>query len=145
MENKYVFRESVGYLTSTISRKLKHKLIEKFNATGLNATPEQWRLLVLIYNEGEMYQSQLADIQQKDRAGIKRLVDHLIKNGLVSRKASNHDARTNIIALTPEGQHVVSVFNEASRETVTQALSCFSASEAEHLKLSLNKLLDHLN
>ncbi|WP_347375084.1 MarR family transcriptional regulator [Aequorivita sp. Q41] len=141
---KYVFTDSVGYLTTTISRILQQKLHARFKYTGLNTTPEQWRLLVLISNEGEMNQSRLAELQHKDRAAIKRLIDHLEVKKLVTRKAGQ-DSRAYIITLTQKGKEVVQVFNKASKETVKEALSCFTETEAKKLNLLLNKLLNNIS
>ncbi|WP_458626807.1 MarR family winged helix-turn-helix transcriptional regulator [Winogradskyella sp. PC D3.3] len=141
---KFVFTDSVGYLTTTISRILQQKLQARFKNTGLNTTPEQWRLLVLISNEGEMNQSRLAELQHKDRAAIKRLIDHLEVKKLVIRK-SGQDSRSYIITLTQEGKKVVQVFNKASKETVKEALSCFTETEAKKLNLLLNKLLNNIS
>lgn len=144
MSKKYVFTDSVGYLTTTISRILQQKLLARFQQTGLNTTPEQWRLLVLISNEGEMNQSRLAELQHKDRAAIKRLLDHLEAQQLVIRK-SGQDSRANLIALTEKGQKVVAIFNKASKETVSEALNCFTKAEAKTLNQLLNKLLDNIS
>ncbi|CDF79492.1 transcriptional regulator, MarR family [Formosa agariphila KMM 3901] len=141
---KYVFTDSVGFLTTTISRILQQKLQARFKNTRLNTTPEQWRLLVLISNEGEMNQSQLAELQHKNRAAIKRLIDHLENKKLVTRN-SGKDSRSYTISLTQEGKHVVQVFNKASHETVKEALSCFSEAEAKDLNKLLNKLLNNIN
>ena len=141
---KYVFTDSVGYLTTTISRILQQKLQARFKKTGHNTTPEQWRLLVLISNEGEMNQSRLAELQHKDRAAIKRLIDHLEVKKLVIRK-SGQDSRSYIITLTQEGKEVVQIFNKASKETVKEALSCFTETESKELNLLLNKLLNNIS
>lgn len=144
MPDKYKFNDSVGYLTTTVSRKLQQRLLASFTSTGLNVTPDQWRVLVVIFNEGEMYQSQLAASQKKDRAGVKRLVDHLESKGLVLRKPSGNDARTNIVALTEEGLRVVQILNNESYKTLGEALSCFDESEVVVLRSYLNKLLENI-
>ncbi|MGR7814570.1 MarR family winged helix-turn-helix transcriptional regulator [Lacinutrix undariae] len=144
MAKKYIFTDSVGYLTTTISRILQQKLQGRFNTLDLNTTPEQWRLLVLISNEGEMNQSQIAKLQHKDRAATKRMLDNLENKQLVIRK-SGVDARSNTIALTKDGEHVVQVFKEASKQTVSEALSCFTETEAQTLNQLLNKLLKNID
>ena len=141
---KYIFKDSVGYLTTTISRILQQKLQAKFKNTGLNATPEQWRLLVVLSNEGAMNQSQLAELQHKDRAAIKRLIDHLEAKNLVIRK-SGKDSRSNLISLTEKGKEVVEVFTKASKETVKEAQSCLTPEEAQQLNTLLNKLLENIS
>jgi len=144
MAKKYIFTDSVGYLTTTISRILQQKLQGRFNALDLNTTPEQWRLLVLISNEGEMNQSQLAKLQHKDRAAIKRMLDSLETKKLIIRK-SGLDARSNRVALTKAGEHIVDVFKEGSKQTVSEALSCFTEAEAQTLNQLLNKLLQNID
>ncbi|WP_162497581.1 MarR family winged helix-turn-helix transcriptional regulator [Aureibaculum marinum] len=139
-----MFTDSVGYLTTTISRILKQKLQARFNKIGVNITPEQWRLLVLIANEEEMNQSRLAELQHKDRAAIKRLIDHLEAKKLVCRK-SGLDSRAYIISLSQEGKKVVQIFTNASKETVNEALSCFTYDEKKTLNLLLNKLLKNIS
>ncbi len=140
---KYIFTDSVGYLTTTISRILQQKLQARFNQTELNTTPEQWRLLVLISNEKEMNQSQLAKLQYKDRAAIKRMLDNLEIKNLIVRK-TGIDSRSNIIALTEAGENVVKVFKKSSKDTIAEAMSCFTQEEAKTLNLLLNRLLENI-
>lgn len=143
-QEKYMFNDSIGYLTGTIHWKLHKRLIARFNESGLNVTPKQWGTLVTIFNGGEMYQSQLAECQKKDRAGIKRLVDHLENKGLVTREPSAHDTRANIVKLTDEGSTVVEKLNDIAKTSIKDALTGFSDTEETILKVLLNKLLDNL-
>lgn len=139
-----MLHDSLGYLTGTIHWKFHKRLVARFNDSGLNVTPDQWGILVTIFNDGEMYQSQLAECQKKDRAGIKRLVDHLHNKGLVTREPSAHDTRANIVKLTDEGKRVVEVLNDIAKISIKEGLKGFSESEITILKMLLNKLLDNL-
>ena len=67
-KNKFIQEESLGYLLDVAHRKLHRKLIDTFNGSGYNVTPDQWEILVSLHNDGEQYQSQIALSQKKDRA-----------------------------------------------------------------------------
>lgn len=140
-DQKYNLNDSLGYLTGVAHWKLHKKLISKFNMSGIDVTPDQWLILISLLNDGEMYQSQLAICHQKDRSGIKRLVDHLANKGLVNRLSSGTDTRTNIIKLTDKGNELVQVLNGLARESLAEALQGFSESEIILLKRLLNDLI----
>jgi len=138
---KYILNDSLGYLTGVAHWKLHKKLISRFNMSGYDVTPDQWLVLISLLNDGEMYQSQLAICHQKDRAGIKRLVDHLVNKGLVHRSSFGADTRKNIINLTDKGNEIVQILNGLAKESLGEALRGFSESEIMLLKRLLNDLI----
>lgn len=141
---KYILSDSLGHLLRVAHWKLHQKLIGKFEKTGINITPDQWNVLVSLANEGDAYQSQLATWLHRDRAGIKRLVDHLVTKGLVTRKTSDTDTRTNIISLTEQGKGAVLVLNGLARETLVEAQAGFDEQNLLLLKQLLRDLIGHL-
>lgn len=145
MDNeKYILRDSLGYLIGVSHWKLYKKMASKFSKADYDVTPDQWRVLVSLLNDGEMYQSQLALHHKKDRAGIKRLVDHLERKGLVGRMPSDDDTRMNIIKLTKEGNETVHHLNLLAKESIAESFNDFSESEVIMLKRLLTKLIDHI-
>ncbi len=143
-ENKFIQEESLGYLINVAHRKLHKKLIDAFNSTGYGVTPVQWEILVSLHTDGEQYQSQMALSLKKDRASIKRLVDHLLNKGLINRTASDNDERTNVISLTDEGITVVENLNAIATQILDEVKSCFTEAEIVLLKRLLNLLIENL-
>lgn len=95
-------------------------------------------------NDGEKYQSQLAECQRKDKTGIKRLVDQLYNKGLITRSASETDERTTIKTLTDEGRDMDRNLNSLAMHILAEAVIGFTDAEVILLKILLNNLIDNL-
>ena len=89
----------------TVELHLTGYKIKRYIATMLKQhkvplTPEQFMLIDLLWNQGEMSQQQLADQLQKDKNSVTILVDALEQKGLIVRKQNANDRRSNTIILT---------------------------------------------
>lgn len=84
--------------------KLKQFLAAMFKKSGLPLTPEQFMLIDLLWNQGEMSQQELADQLQKDKNSVTKLVDAIERKGLVLRKQNERDRRSNTIVLTQKAE-----------------------------------------
>ena len=67
---------------------------------GVPLTPEQFMLIDLLWNEGEMTQQQLANQLKKDKNSVTMLVDAIESKGLVVRRQNTLDRRSNTVVLT---------------------------------------------
>lgn len=143
--NKQLLNESLGYLTGVSHWKLRQKMTVKFQESGMDVTPDQWKVMISLVHKEEMYQSQLANCHKKDRAGIKRLVDHLENKGLVKRNPSEKDSRTIIVTLTEKGQETVLALNTLAKQSMEEALEGFTESEVVLLKRLLTQLIENLS
>jgi DNA-binding MarR family transcriptional regulator len=143
--NKQLLNESLGYLTGVSHWKLRQKMTVKFQESGMDVTPDQWKVMISLVHKEEMYQSQLANCHKKDRAGIKRLVDHLENKGLVKRNPSEKDSRTIIVTLTEKGQETVLALNGLVKQSMEEALEGFTESEVVLLKRLLTQLIENLS
>jgi DNA-binding MarR family transcriptional regulator len=143
--NKQLLNESLGYLTGVSHWKLRQKMTVKFQESGMDVTPDQWKVMISLVHKEEMYQSQLANCHKKDRAGIKRLVDHLENKGLVKRNPSEKDSRTIIVTLTEKGQETVLALNGLAKQSMEEALEGFTESEVVLLKRLLTQLIENLS
>ena len=66
--------------------KLKQFLASKLKHMGVPLTPEQFMLIDLLWNHGEMSQQQLADMMHKDKNSVTKLVDAIERKGYVVRR-----------------------------------------------------------
>ena len=67
---------------------------------GVPLTPEQFMLIDLLWNEGEMTQQQLANQLKKDKNSVTMLVVAIESKGLVVRRQNTLDRRSNTVVLT---------------------------------------------
>lgn len=80
--------------------KLKQFIAAKLRQVDVPLTPEQFMLIDLLWNHGEMSQQQLADLMHKDKNSVTKLVDAIERKGFVVRQQSATDRRANILVLT---------------------------------------------
>ena len=74
--------------------KLKQFLAAKLRENEVPLTPEQFMLIDLLWNQGEMTQQQLADQLQKDKNSVTKLVDAIERKGFVVRQQNLYDRRS---------------------------------------------------
>lgn len=73
---------------------------------GINLTPEQFLTIDILWNQGAMSQTALAEATQKDKNSITKLVDALESKGLVYRKRDDKDRRSNTVVLTEKAEQI---------------------------------------
>jgi DNA-binding MarR family transcriptional regulator len=73
-------------------------------SAGYKLTPEEADTLMLIHHCEGLPQSELAKMLGKDKASVTRLMNALVKSGLVGRIQDEHDRRIVRACMTDEGK-----------------------------------------
>lgn len=111
---------------------------------GYPLTPEEADTLMIIRHFDGLPQSKLAQILGKDKAAVTRLMNVLVKSGLVGRVQDQQDRRVVRAHITEEGkQAFVHVWPELMKLS-EQALKGISADELAQLGASLKKINENL-
>lgn len=66
--------------------------------------PEQWAILVRLWERDDLSQAELAAITFRDKASVTRLLDGLERAGYIVRGENPHDRRARRIVLTARGR-----------------------------------------
>lgn len=98
--------KQVAVYINLVHFKLKQYASEQLRTHGIDITPEQFLLIDLLWNEGPMSQQKMADLMQKDKNSIKKIVDGLEKKGLVLRNRNTSDKRSNTLVLSKEAEEM---------------------------------------
>ena len=117
--------------------------ILKQNKVGL--TPEQFLLVDLLWNQGPMSQQKIADLMQKDKNSITKLVDALEKKKLVVRKQDETDRRSNSIILTKKAENMKSGAKETGISMLDHILEGISEEELRGMLSTLAKLSKNMD
>ena len=86
--------------------KIKRYIASMLRQQGVPLTPEQFMLIDLLWNEGEMTQQQLANQLKKDKNSVTMLVDAIESKGLVVRRQNTLDRRSNTVVLTDKAMEL---------------------------------------
>ena len=120
--------------------KLKQYLAAKLRKNDVPLTPEQFMLIDLLWNQGEMTQQQLADQLQKDKNSVTKLVDAIEKKGFVIRKQNPHDRRANTLVLTEKANELKPGAKQKGISILDQILEGISEDELRRFLSTLRKL-----
>jgi DNA-binding MarR family transcriptional regulator len=120
--------------------KLKQYLAAKLRKNDVPLTPEQFMLIDLLWNQGEMTQQQLADQLQKDKNSVTKLVDAIEKKGFVVRKQDPHDRRANTLVLTEKANELKPGAKQKGISILDQILEGISEDELRSFLSTLRKL-----
>lgn len=101
LKNSLQFK--LGAVTKVVFKKMNAELVNE----GIPVLAEQLPILMVVYfQEHAMTQQDIANLLQKDKAGIQRSVQTLHKDGFLKIESDIEDKRKNLISLTPSGKFV---------------------------------------
>ncbi len=101
--------DAVAFRIHRTNRLLLTHLARFLRAAGAEVSPEQWFVLTRLHEakeEGEeaVPQSALGERALVDAPNVSRLVDALVKQGLVARTSDPSDRRVTLLEVTPDGE-----------------------------------------
>ena len=125
--------------------KLKQFLAVKLRQMGVPLTPEQFMLIDILWNQGEMTQQQLADQLQKDKNSVTKLVDAIERKGFVVRRQNPYDRRANTLVLTEKANELKPGAKQKGISILDQILEGISEDELRSFLSTLKKLNDNMS
>ena len=109
-------------LNGKVSTAINRKLSRNFRQAGIDITPEQWTILLSLWEKDGITQQELCNATFKDKPSMTRLLDNMEKQHLVVRISDKKDRRTNLIYLTKTGRELESQSYKMANVTLEEAL-----------------------
>lgn len=112
---------------------------------GLNTTLFSALMQIYASTDNRISPSDLSDALFSSRTNATRLSDELVKNGWVTRHASQEDRRKMILSLTPEGRALIDQVLPRQRDIVKQLWAGLDAADRDAIERLLRELLNRLD
>ena len=125
--------------------KLKQYIATMLRQQAVPLTPEQFLLIDLLWNHGEMSQQQLADMMQKDKNSVTKLVDAIERKGFVVRKQNASDRRSNTLVLTEKAELLKNEAKQKGISILDNMLEGISEEELRSFLETLRKLNSNMS
>ena len=93
----------------------------------------QFMAMRVLYSLGALTMGDVAKQLNVSRPATSKLVDRLVRAGLVSRESVLTDRRSSLVSLTEDGKRVVEAYYRNRREKQARILESFSPAEREGL------------
>lgn len=107
-------------------------------------SPGRFGVLVLISANPGMTQSLLAAATQLDRSTMVAVIDQLEARGLVERRASPTDRRSNALVLTAEGEKLLKLMKRRIKQHEARIAATMTAAETAKLVDLLTRIRTRL-
>lgn len=120
--------------------KLKQYIAAMLRQKDVPLTPEQFMLIDLLWNQGEMSQQELADQLHKDKNSVTKLVDAIERKGFVVRRQNMSDRRSNTLVLTEKAESLKADAKQKGIDILDQMLEGISEEEIRIFLTTLRKL-----
>ena len=109
-------------LNGKVSAAINRKLYRNFREYNLDITPEQWTVLLFLWEKEGVTQQELCHVTFKDKPSMTHLINNMEKQNLVKRTACDTDKRINLIYLTSYGRSLEDKSRYVANKTLKEAL-----------------------
>ena len=143
--NEYLTLEYIfPIINGKVSMAINRKMHRNFRKEGIDITPEQWTVLSFLWNKDGVPQQTLCDATFKDKPSMTRLIDNLVKLGMVERRSTPTDRRSNLIFLTEKGKSIEQKAYDAVNETMDFALAGIDEKGLEQVRTILGIVFNNI-
>lgn len=106
--------KEIAVNVNILNSRIKKCFFDKLQKNGINITPEQFLVLDILWEKQSLSQQNIADIIQKDKNSVTKIIDSLEKKNLVTRVMDKNDRRINKIELTEEAWALEKITTEVA-------------------------------
>ncbi|MBO7459845.1 MAG: MarR family transcriptional regulator [Bacteroidales bacterium] len=106
--------KEIAVNVNILNSRIKKCFFDKLQENGINITPEQYLVLDILWEKQSLSQQNIADIIQKDKNSVTKIIDSLEKKNLVMRVMDKNDRRINKIELTEEALALEKITTEVA-------------------------------
>ena len=130
-------------LNGKVSAAINRKLIRNFRTNGIEITPEQWTVLLYLWEKDGVTQQELCNATFKDKPSMTRLIDNMERQQLVIRTSDKKDRRINKIHLTQAGKNLEEKARFIANKTLKEALQGLTLEELKISQEVLRKIFNN--
>ncbi len=132
----------VPYQIYRITNSLNQRLRKRLRRQPMSVS--RWRVLGVLRAHGTLTINAIAELAAMEQPTVSRTVTQLVRDGLVSRRASQEDSRYIEVSLNQAGLRAFESVYPIAAEHQTTALRGFSQAEVEKLSGFLQRIQDNI-
>jgi DNA-binding MarR family transcriptional regulator len=136
----FVIADSLGYLVNRAARLMAHELAERLRPMGVGTG--QWAVLLVLWARDGLTQAELARLVAIEGPTMVRMIDRMVRDGLVTRSPDPRDGRLVRIHLTDRGRALRNTLIPGA-VAVNEAVGArLTLAESRTLRRLLSKLVE---
>lgn len=137
--------KEIAVYVNILNSRIKKCFIDRLQQNGINVTPEQYLVLDILWEKQSLSQQNIANLIQKDKNSVTKIIDSLEKKNLVNRVVDQKDRRINKIELTKEGLFLEKITTEVAINFMNDTVKDIDGQDLDKLVEVMRKLKDNLD
>jgi DNA-binding MarR family transcriptional regulator len=142
--DQVVLERALPFLIHGCYQQLRSLTYKELLGHGLELTPEQWVILVRLWQKDGQSQSALSESTLRDAPTMSRILDTMEKNGLVERAVDPQDARSRLVRLTRTGKALQPKLVPLAKKLVQRLEAGIAERDLETTHRTLSRMLANL-
>jgi len=116
-----ILDNALGFWIARVYFVSRGTLYRRFRAHGVDMTPEQWMVLVRLWEQEGVTQTLLAERTLRDAPTMSRILAAMERADLISRRVDPMDRRARLVFLTDRGRGLRKALSAEARAMVNEA------------------------
>lgn len=136
--------KEIAVNVNILNSRIKKCFFDKLQENGINITPEQFLVLDILWDKQPMSQQKIADLIQKDKNSVTKIIDSLEKKNLVKRIVDKNDRRINQIELTEEAIALEKITTKVAIDFMNDAVKGIDSQDLDSFVNVMRQLKNNL-
>jgi MarR family transcriptional regulator, organic hydroperoxide resistance regulator len=142
--DRVILENALPFVIHGVYQRIRSVTYREFNRYGLEITPEQWIVLVRLWERDGRTPSELSESTLRDRPTISRILDTMEAGGLVRRETDPTDGRGKLVCLTAHGKALRKKLVPVARLLVAELEDGIAEYDLEVTRRTLRRMFDNL-
>ena len=142
--DRIVLERALTFALHHAYQRVRTAAYRAFREHGVEITPEQWMVLVRLWERDGQAPSELSATTLRDRPTMTRILDSMERNGLVTRDVDAADARSRVVRLTADGRALRQPLTRVAHALVKRIEADIPERDLETTRRTLQRIFDNL-
>lgn len=139
-----VVDNALGFWIHRVYQASRNEMFRRFRDVGEDITPEQWAVLIRLWERDAWAQSELTDATFRDRPTMSRILDGMEGRGLLERLVDADDSRARIVRLTRKGKSLQPKLVPVARDIVERMIAGIDDRALATTRATLRRMFENL-
>ncbi|MFZ5892009.1 MAG: MarR family winged helix-turn-helix transcriptional regulator [Myxococcota bacterium] len=142
--DRVILENALPFVIHGLYQQIRSNTYRAFHEHGLELTPEQWIVLVRLWERDRQSPSALSESTLRDRPTMTRILDTMQQNGLIVREVDEDDARARVICLTREAKALQKRLVPIAKRLVAQLENSIPQHDLEVTRRTLRRMFENI-
>jgi MarR family transcriptional regulator, organic hydroperoxide resistance regulator len=139
-----VVDNAIGFWIHRVYQASRNEMYRAFREHGEDVTPEQWAVLIRLWEEDGVTQGALSDATFRDAPTMSRIVAGMEARGLLARRADPSDGRVRRVHLTRAGRALERKLVPVVEDIVARMVAGIDERALVTTRAALRRMFDNL-